>query len=207
MSEAANQKKPSTWKSTALTWGSMLALFLFMRYTDQGTVLQGWLQQGLLSTGIMQADIRYAEDNNVDADFSLELTTLEGRPVTLESMKGKAIFMNFWATWCAPCLAEMPFIESLYKDLKDENVAFVIISTDDEAEVARKFIAAKEYTLPIYRLAGRVPEMYQVRTLPTTYVISPTGKMATVHVGMANYDTRGFRSFMKEIARADEQEL
>ena len=185
----------------------MLALFLFMRYTDQGTVFQSWLQQGLLSTGIMQADMRYAEENNVDADFSLELTTLDGRPVSLGNMKGKAIFMNFWATWCAPCLAEMPFIESLYQDLKDENVAFVIISTDDEAEVARKFIAAKGYILPIYRLAGRVPEMYQVRTLPTTYVISPTGKMATVHVGMANYDTRGFRSFMKEIARAEEQEL
>ncbi len=169
--------------------------------------MQGWLQQGLLYTGIMQADVRYAENNDTEADFTLKLTTLDGAPVSLESMKGKVIFINFWATWCAPCLAEMPYIENLYQDLKDENVAFVMIATDDDIELSQKYVAAKGYTLPFYRLAGQVPQMYQVRSLPTTYVISPTGKMATVHFGMANYDTRGFRKFMKDLAKPVIQEL
>ncbi len=198
MTEPIKVEKKTSWKQTSLTWGLMLALFLFMRYTDQGTVLQGWLQQGLLYTGIMQADVRYAEDNNVPADFNLSLTSLDGEALTLESLRGKTIFMNFWATWCAPCLAEMPYIENLYQDMKDENVAFVLVSTDDDIEVAKRFVEAKGYSMPIYRFAGNIPDMYNIRSLPTTYVISPSGTMATVHFGMANYDTRGFRKFLRE---------
>lgn len=181
----------------------MLAVFLFIRYTDQGTVVQGWLQQGLLYTGIMQADIRYAETNSVPANFDLELRSFEGEPFALESLRGKTIFINFWATWCPPCLAEMPFMQNLYEDLKDENIAFVFISTDDDIEVAKRFVEAKSYSLPMYRLSGNVPEMYVVRSLPTTYVISPSGQMATVHVGMANYDTKGFRDFLRQTMRVD----
>jgi len=198
MTEPIKVEKKTSWKQTALTWGLMLALFLFMRYTDQGTVLQGWLQQGLLYTGIMQADVRYAEDNNVPADFNLSLTSLDGEALTLESLRGKTIFMNFWATWCAPCLAEMPYIENLYQDMKDENVAFVLVSTDDDIEVAKRFVEARGYSMPIYRFVGHIPDMYNIRSLPTTYVISPSGTMATVHFGMANYDTRGFRKFLRE---------
>ena len=207
MSGFNTSSKQKNWKSSALGWGFILGFFLFLRYTDQGTTVQGWMQQGLLYTGIMQADIRYAEDIDQEADFSLELTTLEGRPVSLESLRGKAIFMNFWATWCAPCLAEMPFIENLYQDVKDENVAFVIISTDDDIELAKRFVEAKGYSLPMYRLSGSIPEMYRIRTLPTTFVISPNGKMGTVHVGMANYDTRGFRSYLKDLAASPINEL
>ena len=181
----------------------MVAVFLFIRYTDQGTVVQGWLQQGLLYTGIMQADVRYAETNNVPANFDLELLSFEGEPLSLESLRGQTIFVNFWATWCAPCLAEMPFIQNLYEDLKDENIAFVLISTDDDVETAKRFVEAKGYTLPMYRYSGNVPEMYAVRSLPTTYVISPSGQMATVHFGMANYDSKGFRDFLRQTMTVD----
>jgi thiol-disulfide isomerase/thioredoxin len=208
MSDSEKQPKASNWKSNALSWGGILLVFLFFRYTDQGTIVQSWLQQGLLYTGIMQPDVRYAEEHDIPASFDLDLVTLAGEPVSLESFRGKTIFMNFWATWCAPCLAEMPFIENLYQDMKDEDVVFLLISTDDNVETARKFVDAKGYTLPNYRLAGRVPDVYNVRTLPTTYVIAPSGSMATVHVGMANYDTRGFRTFLRDmIASGGQQEL
>jgi len=202
MSSSEKQPSSSNWKNNVLFWAGIITVFLFFRYTDQGTVVQAWLQRGLLRTGIMQADIRYAEEHQTPADFNLQLTTLDGQPVSLESFRGKAIFMNFWATWCPPCLAEMPLIDNLYQDMEGENVAFVIISTDDNLELVQRFVAAKGYTLPMYRLAGNVPEVYNVRTLPTTYVIAPDGDMATVHVGMANYNTRGFRNFLKETANS-----
>lgn len=200
MQESPTSNKLSNSTKTVLQWVAIVVFFLFLRFTDQGTVVLSWMQRAVLATGIMQPDMVYAEKNQVQADFNLKLTTLEGEPVELASFRGKAIFMNFWATWCAPCLAEFPYIESLYEDMKDENIAFVMIGTDESEEVMREFIRVKGYKAPMYRLAGRVPEMYNVRTLPTTFVISPNGDMATVHVGMANYDTRGFRSFLKNTA-------
>lgn len=192
-------KKDFKWQSW-IPWIGLVLFVLFIRFTGPGTVVLGWMQQAILSTGIMQPSMRYAEENNVKADYSLTLTTLEGESVSLADFRGKAIFMNFWATWCAPCLAEYPFIESLYDEMKNENVVFLMIGTDNDPAIVQKFITAKGYKTPVYRLAGVVPEMYQVRTLPTTFVISPNGDMATVHVGMANYNTRGFRSFLKQIA-------
>jgi len=180
--------------------GLLILIILFIRYTDQGTVVQGWLQQAVLATGLFQADITYAENNVVPASYDLSLVTLDGKPESLESFRGKTIFMNLWATWCAPCLAEMPYIEGLYHDVKDEDIAIVTISTDDEIEVARKFIEAKGYTFPVYRIVGRMPDVYASRSIPTTYVISPEGKMATVHFGMANYNTRGFKSFLRDMS-------
>ncbi|MBT3449020.1 MAG: TlpA family protein disulfide reductase [Bacteroidetes Order II. Incertae sedis bacterium] len=200
-SDENQAKRPKrSWKRTALEWAGLLAVIAFFRYTDQGTVVQSWLQRGLLATGIMQADVRYAENHDEPANFNLKLTTLEGEPALLSDYRGKVIFLNFWATWCPPCLAEMPFIQSLYEDVASEDIVFVMVSTDEEVETAQRFIEAKGYTLPIYRLAGRVPAQYDVRTLPTTYVISPSGNMATVHVGMANYNTRGFRKFLKQMS-------
>ena len=202
MSEAKDNQNAGakrSWKRTAFEWLGILAVIAFFRFTDQGTVVQSWLQRGLLATGIMQADMRYTEDHDVAANYNLQLTTLDGEPAFLGDYRGKVVFLNFWATWCAPCLAEMPFIQSLYEDVASDDIVFVMISTDEKRETAQRFIEAKGYTLPVYRLAGQVPEEYNSRTLPTTYVISPAGKLATVHVGMANYDTRGFRNFLKQM--------
>lgn len=191
------QKAARSKKRMIIEWSSLILIVLFIRYTDQGTVVQGWLQQGILATGFFQADVTYAEENDIPASYELSLVTLDGRPENLENFRGKTIFLNLWATWCAPCLAEMPYIESLYQDVKDENIEIVAISTDDQVEVARRFIEAKGYTFPVYRVVGQMPQQYASRSLPSTYVISPDGKMATVHFGMANYNTRGFKSFLR----------
>ena len=205
MTEKVDKQQPS-WLKRVTYWGAVLLIFLFFRYTDQGTVVQGWLQQGLLATGIFQADLRYTEDHETPASYDLSLVSLGGRPAHFEEFRGKTIFMNLWATWCPPCLAEMPYIQSLYDDLESEDVVFVMLSTDEDVDVVRQFIAAKGYTFPVYRVVGRMPDAYRSLTLPTTYVISPQGKLATVHVGMANYNTRGFKSFLRALSDSHERE-
>jgi len=182
-------------------WGMLILIVLFFRYTDQGTVVQGWLQQGILATGIFQADVRYAEEHDEPASYELSLLSLDGQPAHLEEFKGKTVFLNLWATWCAPCLAEMPYIESLYKDTIGDNIEIVTISTDDNIELARRFIEEKGYTFPVYRIVGQMPVEYRSNTLPSTYVISADGNLATVHYGMANYNTRGFKSFLRKVSQ------
>jgi len=178
---------------------AIIGIFAFFRFTDTGTVAQGWLQQGLLATGLFQADVNWAEENRQPANFDVALVTLDGEPVSLSSSRGKPIFMNIWATWCPPCLAEMPYIEALYQEVKDEEIIFVMISTDETAEEARTYMQQKGYTLPVYRLAAPLPEPYTSRVLPTTYVIGADGTLGTVHSGMANYNKPGFRNYLRSL--------
>ncbi len=191
------------WGRTALEWGLIIALLAFLRFTDQGTVVLGWMQQGVLATGLFQAETVWAEEEAEPASYDLTLRPLDGEPVHMESFRGRTIFLNLWATWCAPCLAEMPYIQKLYEDLGDEGIAFITISTDDDVDVARRFVQEKEYTFPVYRVVGPMPPLYRSPTLPTTWVISPDGKLATVHAGMANYNTRGFKRFLRSLSEIE----
>ena len=201
MSTEQQTKPKAGWKRMALEWGGILLFLAFLRFTDTGTMVLGKMQQALLFTGIFQAETVWAEEKAEPASYDLYMVTLDRPPRTvhLSSFEGKTVFLNLWATWCAPCLAEMPYIQRLYEDMQDE-VVFVTISTDDDPAVAQRFIEEKGYTFPVYRVAGPMPELYRSPTLPTTWVISPGGKLATVHAGMANYDTKGFRTFLRSLS-------
>lgn len=193
--------KQKSKKRTFIEWGLIIGVFIFLNQTSYGTLLQSWLQRGILMTGLITPDISLAKEDRVDASFDLRLTALSnGERLSLGDFRGKTIFMNVWATWCPPCLAEMPLIQALYDDVKQENIAFVMISTDESAEVARAYFRKNEFTLPIYMLDGPLPEPYSSRILPTTYVISPNGKLVSKHAGMANYNSDSFRKFLRDLS-------
>lgn len=161
----------------------------------------GTLQRIILFTGIMQPDTDLEEGAVYDdADYGFQLVDLDGNIVSFNEFEGKTVFLNFWATWCPPCVAEMPGIESLYQDLKDDpNVAIVLISSDQDKEKARKFLSRKEYTMPVYFLKNGVPTVFSSSSIPTTFVISPKGKVVMKKSGMANYDTEDFKRFLEEL--------
>lgn len=190
---------------TWIEWGLVVALLVFLQFTPQGKQVIGLMQRGVLATGLIKPDVTFAEQNDLPASYDVHLETLDGRPVSLESMRGKVIFMNLWATWCAPCIAEMPYIQRLYEDVASEDIVFVMISVDESPDAAGRFIERRGFTFPVYRPAGAFPEPYSTRTIPTTYVISANGKVATVHSGMANVDTPEFRAFLRGLTRGDER--
>ena len=203
-SETAPETTPANkWRRIVLEWGFVLLFLAFLRFTDQGTVVQGWMQQAILATGLFQADTVWAEEEAEPASYDLSLVSISGQPVHLEAFRGRTIFLNLWAMWCAPCLAEMPYIQKLYEDLGDEGIEFVTIATDDDFDVSRQYIEDREYTFPVYRVVGPMPMLYRSPTLPTTWVISPDGKLATVHAGMANYNTAGFKRFLRTLAAVE----
>jgi thiol-disulfide isomerase/thioredoxin len=194
---------PASRLRSFVEWGAIVALFLFLRFTPQGTSVVGFLQRGLLATGLIRPDIEFAETNDVHANYDVELETLAGESVSMASMRGQVIFMNIWATWCAPCLAEMPYIQNLFDDVASDDIVFVMISADESAETARRYIERKGYTFPVYRLRSPLPEPYTSTTLPTTYVISADGELATIHAGMSNVDTAEFRAFLRGLSRGE----
>ena len=196
-------------------WIAMLAIFGVLYLTGLHTEVIGQVQRALLFTGVMKVDVPEPLVNN-NADTSeistgaevemvgngFQMKSLSGKTVSLESMKGKVIFMNIWATWCPPCIAEMPNIQSLYDKVGSDKIAFVMLSVDKGgSSKVKKFIDKKGFTFPVYFPASAIPSEFNSQAIPTTFIISPEGNIVSRHEGMAAYDTKEFREFLLSLAQ------
>ena len=123
---------------------------------------------------------------------------LGGPPVTLGELKGKVVFLNFWSTGCAPCVAEMPGIENLFASLKDEQVVFLIATAEDEQTV-RHFLNKHPFRVPVYLYGEDLPTEFQLRGFPTTLILDRNGAMVFRHSGPANWDDENARKFIRSL--------
>jgi thiol-disulfide isomerase/thioredoxin len=209
-----NKKKNKNSKKTWIQYGIFAVVAVTLYATGLHTEVIGFAQRGLLATGLMNPDVeeisqeRSNENENkgeavtmsdpIQADFNFKLIDREGNTISLEEFKGKVIFMNMWATWCPPCIAEMPSIDKLHEEMGDE-VAFIMLSLDDDFEKAKDFDKRNGYGLPIYAPGSNLPAMYQSSAIPTTYVIDAKGNLALTHKGMADYSDPEFKKFLNSL--------
>ncbi len=121
------------------------------------------------------------------SDFSLP--TLSGETRSLSSYKGKVVLLNFWATWCPPCRAEMPSMEKLYASLKGKDFEILAVNLQEDPKTVRDFVTKNGYTFPILLDSdGRTGSVYGVRGIPTTYVIDKEGFVLGGTVGGKEWD-------------------
>jgi peroxiredoxin len=121
----------------------------------------------------------------------LRLPSLGGGDVDLASYRGKVVVLNFWATWCPPCVSEMPSLERLYRALGPEGLAVVTVSTDEDEAALRRFVAEEKLTLPVLRDPGGrlAASAYRTTGYPETFVVDPSGLIQQHYVGPAEWDT------------------
>ncbi len=132
------------------------------------------------------------------ANYDWTIQALDGQDLNMTEVKGKVVVLNFWATWCPPCVAEMPSLQRLYETLKDEGVEFVCVS-GEEQDTVQKFVQEKGYTFPIYTMEAERPEDFRGRGIPTTFILSKDGKIAFRHVGSAKWDAQASIDFIKTL--------
>ncbi len=132
-----------------------------------------------------------------DSDFDWSLRDINGERHSFSEFKDKAVFLNFWATWCPPCIAEMPSIQRLYDEYGDKLV-FVLASSED-IKTLNRFLEKKEYTFPVYILDSRVPDVFASRSIPASFLISPEGKILMKKQGAARWDGKKVKALLDEI--------
>ena len=119
-------------------------------------------------------------------DLSGSLATLDGKRVPLRELKGKALLINAWATWCGPCRLEMPYLADLHRRLSKEGLAIAAVSWEEPGAV-RTFLEETGADYPFLLLSDpdRILQgRFQVTGLPTTLIVDARGKLALHHVGM-----------------------
>lgn len=121
--------------------------------------------------------IQAIRDRKKAPDFSLD--SLLGEKVQLKSLKGKVIFLNFWATWCGPCKEEMPSVEALYQGFKEQDFVFLTISLDYEGgKIVKKFMEKYRYGFPVlFDPTSKILQLFQVSRIPATVIIDRGGRM------------------------------
>ncbi|WP_341224954.1 TlpA disulfide reductase family protein [uncultured Arcticibacterium sp.] len=168
-------------------WGLFIVL-LFIPQT--GTPIKVFINRILA----FSPSVEMLEDRKTLEDYKWKLMDMEGRVVNFTEFKGKKILVNFWATWCPPCIAEMPSMQALYNDYKDKAV-FVFVSNEDKAAID-KFIAKRKFDLPIYQALNPPPALLEGNSLPTTYLIDESGAVLIEKTGSADWNSDNVRDLL-----------
>jgi len=194
----ASKKVKKEFRDWAIFAGVLLMLYL----TGLHTNVAAFAQRLVLATGIANPKTEVIS-NKTKAAYDFSLNQLDGETLNFEALEGKVVFINFWATWCPPCVAEMPSIQNLYEQYKDNpDVVFVIINVENNENKVRKFINKKKYSFPIYLPnASQIPKVYASSSIPTTFVLNKEGYISYKKVGMANYDAESFVTYINRLIK------
>lgn len=118
----------------------------------------------------------------------VSFTDENGKNITLSSLKGKVVFINFWATWCPPCIHEMPSINSLKQSFKGTNeIIFLMVDVDGMMDKSKAFMAENKYDLQVYAPHGEIPSEFLGNAIPTTVIINKKGELVDRLEGGRDY--------------------
>jgi thiol-disulfide isomerase/thioredoxin len=130
-------------------------------------------------------------------DYHWDLTSLDGKEVDFSQSEGRVALVNLWATWCPPCVAEMPSLQKLY-DLYGDKVDFYFVSSE-APEMLRKFLKKKGYNFPVYIETSRPPSELQTKSIPRTFLISKEGKIVIDESGAADWNSESVEKLIDKL--------
>lgn len=153
----------------------------------------------------------FAEENKVpDAKATLQqpnevkkipafaITDATGKTVGLSSFKGRKVFVNLWATWCPPCRAEIPSIENLASKVDKHKAVFIMLSLDENFEVAKKFAKTENLKVPVYYPAEKLPALFNTDGIPATFIFNENGDLIKQSNGADDYSTEEYRKLLSD---------
>lgn len=194
-----SDKKLFTWSNISTLLFILFALAMVFSPQVKAKVMQGLMVVGLFQPNLSEdKEIVAPSISNDEVIFKDET----GKEIRLSSLRGKVVFINFWATWCPPCIAEMPSINQMAKQLKS-NPKLVVLTVDVDRDLQKslKFMQKRKFDLTVYTLASAVPGTYLGNSIPTTIVLNKQGKLVFKHEGGADYTNKEFVNFLDKISR------
>jgi len=183
---------------------STVALVCFTLLMVFNPNAKGWLIQRLMSVGLFQLDIKESGAPENLNNISSQILFKDGSEniTSLSDLKGKVVFINFWATWCPPCIAEMPSIERLYQTFKNnKNVVFIMADMDNDYKKAQAFMDKKSFSLPVYTPASSLPQNIFSGSLPTTIMINKKGEMVFNEKGAGDYGNKKVIEYLEGLSK------
>lgn len=134
-------------------------------------------------------------------DYEWALVDENGVSYDFQKARGKVVVINFWATWCPPCIAEMPSLEKLYNEYKDDVV--ILLVSNEKPSVISKFKEQNSYDFLVYASVSKQPKLFDVSSIPRTFVIDKKGTIVIDKSGAANWYSDSFRTLLETLLKAE----
>ncbi|HEY7366490.1 MAG TPA: TlpA disulfide reductase family protein [Methylomirabilota bacterium] len=157
-------------------------------------------RQLALDAAMRELDLIQPSRTRAVQDFTLPL--VGGKSFRLTGHRGQILLINFWATWCPPCLEEMPALERLWRQHRDHGFVLLAVSLDTDSGLVGPFLARHRLTFPValdpkYEVAN----LYGVRALPATFVVDRLGNLAALALGPRTWDNDAAHSLVEALAK------
>ena len=183
-------------------WSTVLLFSLFVVLLVNKDA-KAWTMRQILSTGIFNPKIEEQNETSTEKieekSENLIVKNENDEIIQTSDLKGKVVFINFWASWCPPCRAEFPSIQKFYDEYKNhKNLVFLTVNLDDDPSAGKMYLRKEKFSIPFLTPSGSISEKYFNGSLPTTVILDKSGKIRMQHNGMADYSKN---SFYEEINR------
>ncbi|HVA01110.1 MAG TPA: TlpA disulfide reductase family protein [Terriglobia bacterium] len=163
-----------------------------------------WIVVGLAGLGVLWLVLHPHSRRPValgDPAPGFSLPRIPSGNLSLADFRGKVVVLNFWATWCPPCVAETPSLEAFAAKVQDRGVVVLSVSVDEDSAVLQKFVEAYHLTYPVARNPNRgVPARYGTFKFPETYIIDRGGRVADKIVGPTDWTDPRMIAFVESLA-------
>jgi thiol-disulfide isomerase/thioredoxin len=167
-------------------------LVILLVPSAKALVMRGLMEIGLFKPSVDSPKVIPTSDLS-----TIKFKDAKNNIISLADLDGKIIFLNFWATWCPPCLAEMPSVNKLYQQFGyNSDVVFLLVDADGNFKKAQAYMDRKKYKMPIYTFASELPKQIFSGSLPTTIVFDKKGRISYNGVGAVNYTDPKFVTFI-----------
>jgi peroxiredoxin len=138
-----------------------------------------------------------------DAAPGFSAPTLSGPTLSLESYRGKVVFLDFWASWCAPCATSLPLLDALRREFGADGFQVVAVNVDRDPRKAEEFLTKRPVGYPsVSDPEGKLPVQFEVQTMPTSFLIDRKGVIRYVHRGFRKGDEDALRTRIRELMAA-----
>ncbi len=178
----------------------IITALIFFNADARTLLIRGFMLTGLFNAEV-STEIKKSDLNRL-APAGMTFRKENGELLNLSESKGKVYFINFWASWCPPCRAEMPSINNLASKIENKDkISFIMVDVDNKMDASVKYMKKYSFNLQVYSSVSPIPEQIFNGTLPTTLIIGPDGNIVFYHTGMADYNTTEMINFLNTLSR------
>ena len=190
MSKATNRLKEN-WQKKNL-FGKitdvLIIIFIITLFIPQGRMAVGGFVNRIKAMIIAPGEMPQDEQETLSIDdYNWKLQDINGKELLLSEAKGKVIFINLWATWCPPCVGEMPEIQELWEKYRDNKDVAVFLISNEDNQTVQAFLDKRDYNFPVYTTQFKAPALLQSRSIPTSFIISKNREIVVKETGAANW--------------------
>lgn len=172
-----------------------IAVILLLIIPQTRSAIQVTLHKGL--SYVNQSSLINKEDRVSVSYTDWQLISDTNKVISFNDTKGKVVFINFWATWCPPCIAEMPSLQELYNDY-NAKVEFMFVTSDDFKTV-EKFKTKKGFNFEVYNPLNQVPSTLSTQTIPRTFIINKEGEIVVDESSAIDWNSDKVREMLNKL--------